>query len=439
MLRPKRRGGAYLAAALLVTLCAVPELAAQELRPQLDHHTHLWSREASAVMIDPLLPTLDLPEPFAQLIAQRTAPAGASALAELYASDAVFMDIRGPVWIRGRDAIRQFLTGVQPGYRMAPSAFRIAEDAGFIAGTITRGEGEARMHTRSFHLSLVREGGVWRIGAESWSAGPPPTPRALSTDALIAELDDAQIPRAAVFSAAHLFASALEAPRADEQAMVRAENDWLAREIRRLPNRLIGLCSLNPLRDYAPAELRRCVRELGLRGLKLHFADSGVDLADAEHRRRLRAVFRTANALGVPIAAHIDTGRSGYGAPDAAHMLALAASAPDIPIQIAHLAGTGPGLDADEALAVFGVAAAAGDPRMRNLYFDVSSVVVAATSEDDRSRIAVQLRTLGLNRVLFGSDRSGALNEPPGEAWAAFRTLQLTEAEFAIVAGNSLY
>lgn len=406
--------------------------------PRVDHHTHLWSLEASAVMVPPLLPEVALPPPLAEFMAARTAPSDATTLAQLYTEDARFLDPRGQVWIGGRDAIRRLLADAIPGYGMLANGYRITGDAASITGTITRRDGDAISHRRSYQLSLVREADAWRIAAESWSSGPPPVPGALSVETLIAELDQAGIQRAAVFSAAHLFASALGAPRADERALVRRENVWLAERVAQYPQRLIGLCSMNPLRDYAAEELRFCVRELGLRGLKLIFADSGVDLTDAEHRRRLRTVFRAANALRVPIVVHVQ-GRDGYGPVDTEHMLALAAAAPDIPIQIAHLAGGGPGLDAEPALAAYVEAVQRNDPRMRNVYLEVSSVVVSGTPTPELEHIAGFLRGLGVERVIFGSDRSGAKNEAPGVAWASFRRLPLTDAEFEVVARNSLY
>lgn len=420
---------------LVAALAALAVTPAAAQAPRIDHHTHLWSVEASAVMVDPLLPEIALPAPLAEVMARRTAQDDASAL---YTDDAVLIDIRGPNWIRGRDAIRAFLTAVSPGYGMPANGYWLTGDGAVITGTVTRGEGASLDHRRSYHISLVRVSGEWRIAAESWSGGAPPIPRALSTDALIAELDQAGIQRAAVFSAAHLFGSAMEASRADERALIRRENQWLVTETARYPERLIPICSFNPLRDYAAAELRYCVREQGMRGLKLLFADSGVDLTNADHRRRLRTVFRAANELRVPVVVHV-SGREGYGAEDTGYMLDLAASAPDIPIQIAHLAGGGPGLDAPAAFDAYVEAAQRGDPRMRNVYLEVSSVVVAGTPAPDLAHIAERLRALGMQRVIFGSDRSGTKNEAPGVAWASFRRLPLTEQEFAMVAGNSLY
>jgi predicted TIM-barrel fold metal-dependent hydrolase len=68
--------------------------------------------------------------------------------------------------------------------------------------------------------------------------------------------------------------------------------------------RLIGFCSENPLKDYAVKEIKRCA-SIGLRGLKLQFATSDVDLQNPDHIEKLKAVFSTANAVGLPILVHL--------------------------------------------------------------------------------------------------------------------------------------
>ena len=37
---------------------------------------------------------------------------------------------------------------------------------------------------------------------------------------------------------------------------VRADNDWTAEQVARYPERLIGFCGLNPLKDYAHGRTR---------------------------------------------------------------------------------------------------------------------------------------------------------------------------------------
>ncbi len=117
-------------------------------------------------------------------------------------------------------------------------------------------------------------------------------------DDLVKLLDLAEIRRAAVFSVAYQFGNPNRPPVADEYAQVKAENDWTSGQVARFPDRLIGFCGLNPLKDYALDELSRCAKDPHLHvGVKLHFGNSDVDLDNPRHVARLRDVFRAANGL----------------------------------------------------------------------------------------------------------------------------------------------
>lgn len=108
-------------------------------------------------------------------------------------------------------------------------------------------------------------------------------------------------------------------------------------------------------------------------------------------------------------------------------------------MQVAHLAGTGPGFDDPPSRAVLATLAEAMERRMpatRNLWFDVASIAQNDTTPADAAELAKRLRQIGLHRVLYGTDSAQGDNLRPREAWAAFRTLPLTEAEFKQVAGN---
>jgi predicted TIM-barrel fold metal-dependent hydrolase len=113
-------------------------------------------------------------------------------------------------------------------------------------------------------------------------------------------------------------------------------------------------------------------------------------------------------------------------------------SAPDVPVQIAHLAGAG-GYDdplVDEALAVFVGAIAAHDARMTKVLFDVSGVAGLGQWKTKTDLIAKRIREIGVERVLYGSDGAGGGNPTPREAWAAFRELPLTREEVQTIASN---
>jgi predicted TIM-barrel fold metal-dependent hydrolase len=261
--------------------------------------------------------------------------------------------------------------------------------------------------------------------------------------ALIAQLDAAGIRKAVVLSAAYIY----EQPSrkvADAPARVRRENDWTSREVAQFPDRLVGFCSLNPLKDYAIDELARCARDPHLRkGLKLHFGNSVVDYRDRAHVEQLRRVFRAANGYGMAIVVHLRasvTQNLPYGRDEARVFLEdLLTAAPDVVVQVAHLAGAGSWEEegTQQAFAALAEAVANGDPRTRRLYFDVTALGAPATPETAR-HWAAMVRRAGLDRIVFGSDAT-LRDLTPGGAWSALRTLlPLTDDEFHAIATNGL-
>ena len=120
-----------------------------------------------------------------------------------------------------------------------------------------------------------------------------------------------------------------------------------------------AFCSFNPLKPYALEELERCSKDPQLHyGLKLHFGNSDVDLDNPANVAQVRRVFTAANGYHMPIVVHMHTSIDNhrkYGADEARTFLdELLPAASDIPVQIAHLAGSG-GYDAatDSAMGVF--------------------------------------------------------------------------------------
>jgi uncharacterized protein len=271
----------------------------------------------------------------------------------------------------------------------------------------------------------------------------PPLPAepipSLTARDLIAYLDAAGIKRAALLSVAYSFGNPARMAE-DEYAKVKAENDWNAEQAAQFPDRLIAFCGLNPLKDYALAELARCAADPRLRnGLKLHFGNSVVDYHNPQHIRQVQAVFRAANGYRMPMVIHMRSSisqRVAYGRVEAAIFLnQLVPAAPDVVIQIAHLAGAGGYADplVDQALSVFVEAIEKKDPRAARLYFDVTAVALPGLKEPDL--VVTRIRQIGVQRILYGSDAAGPTNQPR-EGWANFRKLPLTDAEFAMIAAN---
>jgi predicted TIM-barrel fold metal-dependent hydrolase len=259
---------------------------------------------------------------------------------------------------------------------------------------------------------------------------------------LIAQLDAAGIQRALVLSVAYMYGSPARAVE-DEYTKVRAENDWTAAQVAQYPDRLRAFCGFNPLKDYALAELSRCAADPILRrGIKLHFGNSDVQLENPEHLKKLKDVFRTANehrmAIVVHLHANINNHRP-YGAEQARIFLdQLLPLVPDVPVQIAHLAGAGGYNDpaTDAAMAVFAGAVQRHDRRTRRLWFDVTTVANAEElSAETQALVVKRIRQVGLDRVVYGSDASAGGNTP-ANGWAAFRKLPLTAKEFDRIGRN---
>jgi uncharacterized protein len=217
----------------------------------------------------------------------------------------------------------------------------------------------------------------------------------LGLEELMAILKKDNVAKAAVLSNAYFFAKdTAKQPHDTQQLML--ENDRVAAAIARYPQQLAGFFSVNPLADTAFAEIERCARRGVFAGLKLHLANSEVDLRDRSHVQRLAAVFARANASRLAIVIHLRTQRADYGREDARIFIdQVLSSAPHVAVQIAHLAGWG-GYDVatDSALSAFAERAAEIDPAQDNVYFDVSAVVravresaaVAQTSEGSAYR-----------------------------------------------------
>jgi len=202
----------------------------------------------------------------------------------------------------------------------------------------------------------------------------------------------------------------------EEYQAVKRENNFLALEVARHPERLIGFFSLNPLRPYALLEISRCVNLLNLPGLKLDFYSSGVDLRNEVHRSQVKKVFRHAAELNLPILLNFRGRSDDFGRKDAEILLdEIIAPLPDLKLQVAHLGGGG-GFDSgtQEVLQAFTEAFSLNPGLNRDrIVLDLSLVLVgeeqardgglSPTTPRDHGKILGMARSWGLDRVVFGS------------------------------------
>jgi len=114
-------------------------------------------------------------------------------------------------------------------------------------------------------------------------------------------------------------------------------NDRVAEFVNAKPRRRIGFCSADPLYDPNPLrEVRRCVEELGMQGVKLGPTYQGVP---PDHPRLLE-IYAYAERRGLPILFHQGTTFARQAALKHAHPVLLEDIAyrhPDLRMIIAHL------------------------------------------------------------------------------------------------------
>lgn len=415
--------------------CNASSVAADELAPDVDHHQHLLSPQGAALLNNPQN-AVNLPVEVTQVLKQHEAAWNDPArLAAIYRADAIVFNVDDDDWIHGRGEVAKYIgTRFARPYQITPRAYTADEHRARLAAYYSRGEGVERKHIGSAMIELVREGEQWQIATEYPLFPGPPRAEPLDAERLVAMLDAAHIKRAVVLSVGYWFDSPTRASTRSAEAM-QAENAWTAAQAARFPDRLVAFCSLNPVSDAATATLRLCVADKRLKGLKLHLANSRVDLTNAEHVRRIREVFAAANRARLPIVVHVRNGDN-YGAREARVFLEkILPAAPDIPVQIAHLWG---GANfAPDALAVYAEAVAAHLPATRNLYFDVSDAALVAITPEPAQVVAERIRQIGLDRILYGSDAAFGTHPDPAGSWAAFRKgIPLRAEEFEKIAHN---
>jgi len=188
-----------------------------------------------------------------------------------------------------------------------------------------------------------------------------------------------------------------------------AVHDEIARLADAHPGRIYGMASLSPHQaiETYQAEVRRCVRELGFVGVKAHALGHAIN----PRSRDARLIFETAAALGIPVMVH-----TGHGVPFAepAMWIPLARDFAEITVVLAH-AGA-PGYTAVAVIAA-----------------EVCPNVVLETSWVSPHDLGRAVRTLGADRVLFGSD----LHFNPGHELAKYESLGLPDEDLAKCLGGN--
>lgn len=414
-----------------------------DIIPLVDYHVHINSLMYAQRNFPPVLPSVQLPAELAHLIREFGKNWNSkTGLAPLFSEDSMIVKSDVDNWVKDKAVVADIWSQTYgEEFTLIPVSYKIDNAAGYIMAYIADAETPPTIFGQAMIALEKEKDGKWRIAGKMMSVGYPRAQKAVTAEDYLAELDAAGIQRANILSAAFVFGGApeLEPGEADR---VRAENEWNAEQAARYPTRLTAFCSFNPLKRYALAEVETCGRDSRIKGLKFHFNGAGVNLANPQHLDKIKAVFAAANKHGLAITVHLMRSASDYDPKAAATIFLndLLPLVPDVPVQIAHMTGdSGFGEKSQAAFGVFAAAIEAKDPRIRNLYFDGSGPVDVDGSQDPEilATVAAAMRRVGMNRILFSSDRHAPNNAPPAETWKAWREkLPLTEAEFRDIADN---
>ena len=228
---------------------------------------------------------------------------------------------------------------------------------------------------------------------------------------LVSLLDEAGFDGAFALSDAYLVTMA-EMGSSDPRFDTRRSNAYAALQVLLHP-RLVGFASVNPRIEGAPEAVDEAVDRFGLRGLKLHLANSDVDLRRDGDRKALDAVLERAEARGIPVLLHFRNRNPRFGARDGELLVDLLAEHGELRVQLAHLGGWGGWDEATEALLETILSRFEADPSLgrHRLWLDLSGVAceraipgLSVADGAGLARIVEMARRWGLDRVVFGSD-----------------------------------
>lgn len=205
--------------------------------------------------------------------------------------------------------------------------------------------------------------------------------------------------------------------------LVRKANDWTARIVSENTDRLFGIGWIHPLMERPEDEVERCIRELGFKGIKLHFSNTRVLPYDP----RVSPIYAKSQKLGIPLLVHSgpnveDLGRTDFG--DAVTQYSRPSNFekvleefPSLRLILAHLAGA----------EHFKAEAFSLLEKYPALLLD--------TALGQSGTISKIVSHYGASRVLLGSDYPVVR---PGDAVKIIATMPLTENEkTAILCDNA--
>ena len=263
-----------------------------------------------------------------------------------------------------------------------------------------------------------------------------PKPGVVTAKDAIEALDEAHVEQGIVLSLGFYFGSPAAADQHyDVARLTRAENEYVAQQVATSRGRLIGFFSVDPLSANALGEINYWSRDGRLKGLKLHFANSQVNMLDAKQVKQVATVIGLAGEKNLPMVIHLATSADYSTAEAESFIRDVLPHAGNAWVQIAHSATFG-GEDKVNlnGLRAFAAHIARNDPATRHVMFDISEAITPKTSPEDAAAFVAVMRQIGVSKFLPGSDFNGQTPKAVDEMDR--RILPLNDAEWHTVALN---
>lgn len=191
---------------------------------------------------------------------------------------------------------------------------------------------------------------------------------------------------------------------ATKPSQTKSINEFIASEVERHPGLMTGLGTVHPESCDLSGDIRH-IKELGLRGVKLHPDIQGYKIDDY----RCLKIYELCEAEGLPVLLHTGDSRYDYSNPN--RLKPVLDIFTGLTVIGAHLGGWSVWDEAARELAGYG-----------NLYVDCSSSLFALSPE----KAAEIIRHYGADRVLYGTDFP---MWTPSEEIARFNALNLSDEE----------
>ncbi len=260
-------------------------------------------------------------------------------------------------------------------------------------------------------------------------------------ESLLPTLENSRFNRAVIMSVGYM--GGMPEFKMDNQAqknLTRNENKYIADQVAQ-SEKLFGFFSVNPLADYALDEARYWMKSGGHDGLKLHFANSAVDLLNPDHVANIQALFEVVDKDEMTIMIHLRTRNPEYGAKDVAVFINdLLPHVSKAKIIIGHGAGWG-GYDeaTDQALDAFIEGFKDGSIDPSRVYMGVGAVIMPGLPQERTDIFLKKFRSIKKENWIFGSDWSPGLSPlDPVSYLATLREAGLTDEEAQKLISNQL-